>query len=108
MTCTAAEKPVAERPCQGTCLPQWLVGEWGACEGSCPTGTQRRQSRCMDARGQDSFACSEESKPITKRPCACERREEHEHNKLVQDEPRDRKYRYNVFLLRDSIFEFCI
>ncbi|KAK9717542.1 ADAM-TS Spacer 1 [Popillia japonica] len=57
MTCSA-HKPESERACRGSCVPSWYVGEWGACEGNCPSGMQKREVRCLDANEHESNYCN--------------------------------------------------
>lgn len=89
MTCSLQDKPATERLCQGSCPPRWFIGEWNICEGNCPAGTQRREVRCMDAHGVSSNTCVDSERPVIKRPCACERRDDQIMNKPAQDEPQD-------------------
>lgn len=93
MTCSANTKPETERPCTGSCPARWVVGDWGICEGMCPSGIQRREVRCVDALGKPSNACADGTPPA-KRTCACHKRhaDDSESYKPAQDEPTDRKY----------------
>lgn len=110
MTCTSHLKPHSEQHCDGRCPARWFSGDWGQCEGNCPTGitikqlycdlfypgcslgTQRRRVTCMEANGVTSNSCVEDDIPIGKRPCACQNREDHrDRYRPAQDEPSDRK-----------------
>ncbi|XP_019865966.1 thrombospondin type-1 domain-containing protein 4 [Aethina tumida] len=91
MTCTSHLKPHSEQHCDGRCPARWFSGDWGQCEGNCPTGTQRRRVTCMEANGVTSNSCVEDDIPIGKRPCACQNREDHrDRYRPAQDEPSDR------------------
>lgn len=79
----------------GVCHPQWFTGDWGKCEGNCPSGVQRREVRCLDIDKRPSNRCRDDKVPVGKRSCACEIHRENRdsyNHKLVQDEPVDRKY----------------
>ncbi|KAF5283828.1 hypothetical protein FQA39_LY04648 [Lamprigera yunnana] len=88
MTCSTEDKPIAERMCIGQCPPRWFVGEWGICEGNCPNGIQRRDVRCMDVNGNGSSMCSDSERPIIKRACGCEKKDD-QMNVPAHDEPQD-------------------
>lgn len=88
MTCSVQEKPITERACSGQCTPKWFVGEWGVCEGPCPAGIQRREMRCMEANGAQSNLCTDSERPIVKRSCGCERKDD-QMNIPSHDEPQD-------------------
>ncbi|KAF5280293.1 hypothetical protein FQR65_LT03102 [Abscondita terminalis] len=88
MTCSVQDKPSSEKLCHGQCSPRWFVGEWSFCEGNCPTGIQRRDVRCMDANGAVSNLCSDSDRPIIKRACGCEKKDD-QMNVPAQDEPQD-------------------
>ncbi|XP_060516907.1 thrombospondin type-1 domain-containing protein 4 [Cylas formicarius] len=92
MTCPMALKPPEEQPCRGACPAQWFVGEWGGCEGQCPSGVQRRRVRCLDGEKRDSSDCVEDRMPVTKRACACDEPQKDQTRdsyKPVQDQPID-------------------
>ncbi|XP_066245264.1 thrombospondin type-1 domain-containing protein 4 isoform X1 [Euwallacea similis] len=94
MVCPVASKPYEEQSCYGLCPAQWFTGDWGKCEGACPSGVQRREVKCLDIDKRASNACPEDKIPAAKRPCACET--QHRENRdsfsfrLAQDEPVDR------------------
>ncbi|KAH1014947.1 hypothetical protein HUJ05_012743 [Dendroctonus ponderosae] len=93
MVCPLALKPYEEQSCLGVCHPQWFTGDWGKCEGNCPSGVQRREVRCLDIDKRPSNRCPEDKVPVGKRSCACEIHRENRDSfnyKLVQDEPVDR------------------
>lgn len=105
MTCSVQEKPVKERLCLGNCIPKWFVGEWGTCEGNCPIGTQRREVRCMDSHNGLSNTCVDAERPIAKRSCGCDKKED-QMNKPAHDEPQDS--RLFLFFFNSDLNEFCL
>lgn len=100
MTCSA-HKPESERACRGSCVPSWYVGEWGACEGNCPSGMQKREVRCLDANEHESNYCNTEEMPIVKRACTCTRKEDpRDRYQPIHDEPNDSMYMMTYYIFR--------
>ncbi|CAH0551307.1 unnamed protein product, partial [Brassicogethes aeneus] len=91
MTCSLHLKPYSEQACSGSCPTQWFTGDWGTCEGPCPTGTQRRKVSCLEPNGYLANNCPNEDIPISKRPCACQvqRDENRDRYRPAQDAPSD-------------------
>lgn len=92
MVCSISSKPYEEQACYGNCPPRWFTGDWGKCEGHCPTGYQRREVRCLELDKKPSNLCSEDEKPSSKRTCACENYRETRDRftfNLAQDQPID-------------------
>lgn len=95
MTCSAHLKPPEEQPCEGICPPHWYMGEWGSCEGSCPTGSQKRQVTCLDIRGTTSSQCFDQDIPVSKRTCVCQNKEDNkdvDRYQPAQDQPIESEY----------------
>lgn len=93
MVCSITSKPYEEQSCYGVCPPQWFTGDWGKCEGNCPSGVQKREVKCLDIDKRPSDRCSTDKIPIAKRSCTCETYKENKDSysyKLAQDEPIDR------------------
>ncbi|XP_076267689.1 thrombospondin type 1 domain containing lonely heart isoform X2 [Rhynchophorus ferrugineus] len=93
MVCSIGLKPYEEEACPGSCPPRWFTGEWGRCQGNCPTGVQKREVKCLYIDKAPSSACPENEIPPSKRPCTCENYRETRDKftfNLAQDQPADR------------------